>query len=88
MKICKECGKKLGILKGYQHPTMGKSNYLCSKCWDHVSTSVEKWKEFVILNSFNNTKHSNVNFYDISGSSNPNEIKSKTHEKNVDINKL
>jgi len=53
MVECKECGTKLGILKGYRHPTMGKKHLLCSPCFDQVSESVEKWREFVLSNSFN-----------------------------------
>ena len=47
MKECIECGKKLGIIEGYHHPTMGKSNLLCSNCFDTVSASVEKWSVFI-----------------------------------------
>ena len=50
---CEECGKKLGIIEGYRHPTMGKKYLLCSSCFDNVEISVEKWREFVISNSFN-----------------------------------
>ncbi len=53
MKDCEECGKKLGIFEGYQHPTLGKKHLLCSPCFDQVSESVEKWKEFVLSSSFN-----------------------------------
>jgi len=42
-----ECGKNLGIMEGYRHPTMGKDNLLCSKCFDTVFESVEKYREFV-----------------------------------------
>jgi len=57
MKQCEECGKRLGIVEGYQHPTLGKKHLLCSPCFDKVSESVEKWREFVLnksldLNSF------------------------------------
>jgi len=55
MKECEECGKKLGILKGYKHPTMGKKHLLCSPCYNQVSDSVEKWRAFVLSNSFNTT---------------------------------
>ena len=48
MKECEECGKKLGILKGYQHPTLGKKHLLCSPCFDKVSESVENWQKFVL----------------------------------------
>ena len=47
MKECVECRKKLGIIEGYRHPTMGKEYLLCSNCFDTVFESVEKYKEFV-----------------------------------------
>jgi len=47
MKECVECGKKLGIIEGYRHPTMEKDNLLCSNCFDTVFESVEKYREFV-----------------------------------------
>jgi hypothetical protein len=47
MKECMECGKNLGTIKGYRHPTMGKDNLLCSNCFDTVFESVEKYREFV-----------------------------------------
>ncbi len=53
MTECKECGKKLGILEGYQHPTMGKRHLVCSPCFEQVEDSVTKWREFVVNNSFN-----------------------------------
>jgi len=50
MKVCVECGKKLGIFEGYQHPTMGKKKLVCSPCFEHVEESVAKWREFVAAN--------------------------------------
>jgi len=47
MKECVKCGKTLGIIEGYRHPTMGKDYLLCSTCFDVVSANVEKWNEFV-----------------------------------------
>jgi hypothetical protein len=47
MKECMECGKNLGIMEGYRHPTMGNNNLLCSKCFDTVFESVEKYRQFV-----------------------------------------
>jgi hypothetical protein len=47
MKQCEECGKKLGIIEGYSHPTMGKDHLLCCSCFDTVSESVDKYSEFV-----------------------------------------
>ena len=60
MTNCEECGKVLGILEGYRHPVMGKKHLLCSNCFDSVSESVEKWKDFVNANSFvgNSSKNS------------------------------
>ena len=87
MKECEECGKNLGILKGYFHPTMGKKHYLCSKCWDHVSYSVEKWKEFVISNSFNTINHGFGNFYLKFKNSDLKTAKPEGHEKIVNITK-
>ena len=47
MKECVECGKNLGIMEGYRHPTMGKDNLLCSKCFHTVFESIEKYREFI-----------------------------------------
>jgi hypothetical protein len=47
MKECVECQKKLGIIEGYRHPTMGQDYLLCSSCFDTVFESVEKYREFV-----------------------------------------
>ncbi len=47
MKECVECGKTLGIIEGYRHPTMGKDYLLCSYCFDTVSASLEKWSKFI-----------------------------------------
>ena len=64
MKRCEECGKKLGILGGYQHPTFGKKHLLCNSCFDLVSDSVTKWREFVLSNSFvQNSNKSNFELY-------------------------
>jgi len=48
MKICEECGKKLGFFEGYRHLTLGKDFLLCSVCFDKVDESVTKWREFVL----------------------------------------
>jgi len=53
MKECKECGKKLGILNSYKHPTMGKKNFVCGGCYSTIDQSVTQWREFVLANSFN-----------------------------------
>jgi len=68
---CEECGKKLGIMEGYRHPTMGKKHHLCSPCFDQVSESVARWGEFVSTNSFNvaaSKSNSMINFKKINAS--------------------
>ena len=60
MKYCSECNKKLGFMQGYVHPTMGRHNLLCSNCYDQLSTSVQKWTNFVKRNSFDIAKKSNI----------------------------
>ncbi len=68
---CEECGKKLGIMEGYKHPTMGKKHHLCSPCFDQVSESVARWGEFVNTNSFNiaaSKSNSMINFKKITTS--------------------
>ena len=47
MKKCVECGKNLGFMKGYYHPTLGKEQLLCSRCCDTVIESVENYREFI-----------------------------------------
>ena len=47
MTDCVECGKKLGLIEGYRHPTMGKEHLICSRCFDSVSVSVEQWQKVV-----------------------------------------
>jgi hypothetical protein len=42
-----ECGRNLGIIEGYRHPTLGKDSLLCSHCFDTVFESVAKYREFV-----------------------------------------
>jgi len=59
MKYCKECNKKLRLFEGYIHPTMEKKSLLCSTCYDDVSSSVQKWSNFVKSNSFIISKKSN-----------------------------
>ena len=48
MKRCEDCGKELGLLEGYHHPTMGKGYLLCTQCFEIVEDSVAKWREAVL----------------------------------------
>ena len=50
MKECMECGKKLGALGGYRHPTMGNKYLVCSSCFTAVCASVQKWAECISPN--------------------------------------
>jgi len=52
-RTCSKCGKQLGILEGYRHPTQGAHNLLCRNCFQTIETSVERWGRFVLWNSFN-----------------------------------
>jgi hypothetical protein len=62
MKRCEECGKELGLLEGYHHPTLGREFLLCTQCFEIVDDSVTKWREAVLpyIDYFENksSKHS------------------------------
>jgi hypothetical protein len=49
---CINCGKKLAVLEGYRHPTLGKNVYLCWDCYQKVWESVVRWERFIVWNSF------------------------------------
>jgi len=54
MTDCEECGKNLGLLEGYRHPTLGKKHLLCSNFFDTASVRVDNWRTSVNANSYNN----------------------------------
>ena len=65
MAECNECGKKLGFVAGYRHPTRGKKYLVCSNCFDAVNVSVNQWREFISpYNKYfkNNTSENNGHF--------------------------
>jgi hypothetical protein len=65
MNKCEECGKKMGFLEGYSHPTLGKKILVCSQCFVKVDESVTRWSEFIRSNSFNpepTNSASNINW--------------------------
>lgn len=64
MKRCEECRKKLGILEGYRHPTLGKDSLICSSCFDAVHESVVKWREANLpyVGFFNNRSSNKISF--------------------------
>ena len=45
MKKCEECGKILGVIKGYRHPIQDKNHLLCNDCFDIIHESVVKWRD-------------------------------------------
>ena len=48
MGECKECGNKLGLMKGYRHPTMGKKHLVCWDCHEQIDKSVSEWRQFIV----------------------------------------
>jgi hypothetical protein len=62
MLKCAECSEKIGLLQGYNHPTLGKRYILCDSCYLKISGSLEKWKNFIIVNSFKKNLEKN-HFY-------------------------
>ena len=68
MKVCVECGKHLGIIEGYRHPTMGKDGLLCGNCFDTVFESVERYRKFItpyisFFNKESSTTNSNTHMH-------------------------
>lgn len=47
MKNCFECGKKVGLLSGYKHPTKGHKHPVCGHCFDRIDESVKAWGNFI-----------------------------------------
>jgi hypothetical protein len=50
---CAECGKNLRLFEGHCHPTMGSGYLVCRECCMKIEQSVERWRRFVLWNSFN-----------------------------------
>lgn len=50
---CNECDKKLGILKGYSHPALGKRFLVCGKCYIKVEEDMIRWSKFCRSDLFN-----------------------------------
>jgi len=48
MKKCYECGKELKFWEGYYHPSLGKKELVCSKCFDNVEESMDKYRNFIL----------------------------------------
>jgi ribosomal protein L32 len=66
MNECEECGKKLGILHGYNHPALGKKHTVCSNCFYEVSDSIQKWTDFILPYADFFQKSKEFNFFNFS----------------------
>ncbi len=53
MSRCNECERKIGFFGSYRHPVYGGNKYVCGECFTAIDNSLQKWREFVISNSFN-----------------------------------
>jgi hypothetical protein len=53
MKFCEECGGKIGLFSGYNHPVIGKKSIVCGNCFTSIDEILTLWREFVLSNSFN-----------------------------------
>jgi len=53
MKLCIECGKKIGILNCYNHPVKGKKHTICGDCFTRIDSFLTLWREYVLSDSFN-----------------------------------
>ena len=53
MKFCEECGEKIGIFSGYNHPVLGKKSIVCGDCFTRIDETLTLWREFILSNSFN-----------------------------------
>ena len=49
MKKCYECRIELKFWEGYYHPVLGKKELVCSKCFDILEESIEKYRNFVLV---------------------------------------
>ena len=52
MKFCEECGGKIGLFSGYNHPVIGKKSIVCGNCFTRIDEILTLWREFVLSNSF------------------------------------
>jgi hypothetical protein len=60
MVDCEECGKELGILRGYRHPALGQGFLVCGKCFDKVDQDMKRWSEFCLSETFNTSSKIDV----------------------------
>ena len=65
MKKCYECGKELKLWEGYRHPALGRKILVCSKCFESVEVSMEKYCNFVLSELKEEESISKVNILNI-----------------------
>ena len=65
MKKCYECGRELKIWEGYYHPALGQGTLVCSKCFERIAESMEKYRNFILSELKQEELESNVNISDI-----------------------
>jgi hypothetical protein len=65
IKKCFECGQELKFWKSYHHPTLGDKSFVCSKCFDIIAESMEKYRNFILSEMKPEELESNVNISDI-----------------------
>ena len=58
-KQCSECGKKLALIGGYRHPTLGSNNCVCYDCFEKIDKSESHYSNF-IMNSLYPKQHGPV----------------------------
>ena len=56
MKKCYECGKELKFWQGYHHPLYGKTELVCSECFDFVEKSMEFYQKCLFEKRQNHKK--------------------------------
>jgi hypothetical protein len=59
MKKCYECGRELKFWQGYYHPVLGKTELVCSECFDSIEESMDNYRNS-ILNQLKQNKEKHV----------------------------
>ena len=45
---CSKRSKELKFWQGHYHPTLGKTEVVCSECFDFVEESMKKYRNFIL----------------------------------------
>ena len=65
MKYCYECGKKVSFFNSYYHPAIGEKAIVCSKCFDRIEESMEKYCDFILSESIDKEQEQSWNIASI-----------------------